>query len=197
MATYLLLFCFRAVRDPRNGKRIALKKLPNVFQSLVSCRRVYRELKMLCSFNHENVRDICSAYLLHIYYVEIAVGAVSNLIKRGLMLWKAVVENPGQRTLIKTYAVAAFSFNSRKNDRGYAHAKIEYVSVHCTYISLQKTEYAYDTFCTLNSIYPDLLETYIYLFTPVQLYSSMTRWKKENVSQNLIALTILHCRVGQ
>lgn len=44
-----------AARDPRSGRRIALKKLPNVFQSLVSCRRVYRELKMLCSFNHDNV----------------------------------------------------------------------------------------------------------------------------------------------
>jgi nemo like kinase len=44
-----------AVRDPRDGRRIAVKKLPNVFQSLVSCRRVYRELKMLCCFDHENV----------------------------------------------------------------------------------------------------------------------------------------------
>lgn len=44
-----------AARDPRTGKRVAIKKLPNVFQSLVSCRRVYRELKMLCSFNHDNV----------------------------------------------------------------------------------------------------------------------------------------------
>jgi nemo like kinase len=44
-----------AARDPRTGRRIALKKLPNVFQSLVSCRRVYRELKMLCSFDHDNV----------------------------------------------------------------------------------------------------------------------------------------------
>jgi nemo like kinase len=44
-----------AAKDPRTGGRIALKKLPNVFQSLISCRRVYRELKMLCSFNHDNV----------------------------------------------------------------------------------------------------------------------------------------------
>lgn len=44
-----------AVRDPRDGRRIAVKKLPNVFQSLMSCRRVYRELKMLCCFDHENV----------------------------------------------------------------------------------------------------------------------------------------------
>jgi len=44
-----------AVTDPRDGKRIAIKKLPNVFQSVTSCRRVYRELKMLCTFKHDNV----------------------------------------------------------------------------------------------------------------------------------------------
>lgn len=41
--------------DPRDGKRVALKKMPNVFQNLVSCKRVFRELKMLCFFKHENV----------------------------------------------------------------------------------------------------------------------------------------------
>jgi nemo like kinase len=51
----LMRSVFRAARDPRTGRRIALKKLPNVFQSLISCRRVYRELKMLCSFDHDNV----------------------------------------------------------------------------------------------------------------------------------------------
>ncbi|XP_054455189.1 serine/threonine-protein kinase NLK-like, partial [Anoplopoma fimbria] len=40
---------------PRDGKRVALKKMPNVFQNLVSCKRVFRELKMLCFFKHENV----------------------------------------------------------------------------------------------------------------------------------------------
>ncbi|XP_025423481.1 serine/threonine-protein kinase NLK [Sipha flava] len=44
-----------AVTDPRDGRRVALKKLPNVFQSLVSSKRVFRELKMLCNFKHENV----------------------------------------------------------------------------------------------------------------------------------------------
>ncbi|KAK2710958.1 serine/threonine-protein kinase NLK-like [Artemia franciscana] len=44
-----------SVTDPRNGKRVALKKMPNVFQSLVSSKRVFRELKMLCFFKHENV----------------------------------------------------------------------------------------------------------------------------------------------
>ncbi|EFN88459.1 Serine/threonine kinase NLK, partial [Harpegnathos saltator] len=44
-----------AVTDPRDGRRVALKKLPNVFQSLVSSKRVFRELKMLCFFKHDNV----------------------------------------------------------------------------------------------------------------------------------------------
>lgn len=44
-----------SVTDPRDGKRVALKKMPNVFQSLVSSKRVFRELKMLCSFKHDNV----------------------------------------------------------------------------------------------------------------------------------------------
>ena len=50
-------FC-RAVTDPRDGKRVALKKMPNVFQNLASSKRVYREIKMLCFFKHENVIDM-------------------------------------------------------------------------------------------------------------------------------------------
>lgn len=44
-----------AVTDPRTNRRVALKKLPNVFQSLISSKRVFRELRMLCFFKHENV----------------------------------------------------------------------------------------------------------------------------------------------
>jgi len=51
----MFIFYSRAVTDPRDGKRVALKKLPNVFQSLVSARRVCRELRMLCFFKHDNV----------------------------------------------------------------------------------------------------------------------------------------------
>ncbi len=49
-----VFFC-RSVTDPRDGKRVALKKMPNVFQNLISCKRVYRELKMLATFKHDNV----------------------------------------------------------------------------------------------------------------------------------------------
>ena len=52
--SFLLSFC-RSVTDPRDGKRVALKKMPNVFQNLISCKRVYRELKMLATFKHDNV----------------------------------------------------------------------------------------------------------------------------------------------
>jgi len=60
----------RAVTDPRTGKRLALKKLLNVFQSLVSCTRVYRELLILCRLRHENVSaeltiGFCCTGLLH------------------------------------------------------------------------------------------------------------------------------------
>ncbi|KAK7477448.1 hypothetical protein BaRGS_00031350, partial [Batillaria attramentaria] len=47
-----------AVTDPRDGKRVALKKMPNVFQNLISCKRVYRELRMLSTFRHQNVLSL-------------------------------------------------------------------------------------------------------------------------------------------
>ena len=45
-----------AVTDPRTSRRVALKKMPNVFQSVVAARRAFREIKMLCTFRHDNVR---------------------------------------------------------------------------------------------------------------------------------------------
>ncbi|CAB3401703.1 unnamed protein product [Caenorhabditis bovis] len=47
-----------SVTDPRSGKRVALKKMPNVFQNLASCKRVFREIKMLSSFRHDNVLSL-------------------------------------------------------------------------------------------------------------------------------------------
>ena len=49
-----------AVTDPRDNKRVALKKMPNVFQNLISAKRVYREVKMLCFFHHENILSAVS-----------------------------------------------------------------------------------------------------------------------------------------
>ena len=62
----LVLYDFRSVTDPRDGKRVALKKMPSVFQNLVSCKRVYRELRMLCQFKHDNVRNTYYIYLTFI-----------------------------------------------------------------------------------------------------------------------------------
>ena len=51
------IYLSRSVTDPRDGKVVALKKIPNVFQNLISARRVYREMRMLSFFKHENVSD--------------------------------------------------------------------------------------------------------------------------------------------
>ncbi|WKY01848.1 hypothetical protein Q1695_015676 [Nippostrongylus brasiliensis] len=47
-----------SVTDPRSGKRVALKKMPNVFQNLASCKRVFREIRLLSSFKHDNVLSL-------------------------------------------------------------------------------------------------------------------------------------------
>lgn len=44
-----------AVTDPRTNRRVALKKMPHAFQSVVAARRAFREIKMLCTFRHENI----------------------------------------------------------------------------------------------------------------------------------------------
>lgn len=67
--------------DPRDGRRVALKKLPNVFQSLVSSKRVFRELKMLCFFKHENV----SWRLVSLTHSAAAAAHIYNLIIKFLM----------------------------------------------------------------------------------------------------------------
>ncbi|XP_076434684.1 serine/threonine-protein kinase NLK2-like [Babylonia areolata] len=52
-----------AVTDPRDGRRLALKKIVNVFNSLYHCRRIFRELSMLASFNHTNL--LCLVDIVH------------------------------------------------------------------------------------------------------------------------------------
>ena len=47
-----------SVTDPRSGRRVALKKMPNVFQTVVSAKRVFREVKMLCTLKHDNVKNL-------------------------------------------------------------------------------------------------------------------------------------------
>ena len=66
MAKFHLTFhfhFFRDVADPRDGERVALKKIPNIFHNTVSSKRIYRELKILTHLNHDNVSEaiiICS-----------------------------------------------------------------------------------------------------------------------------------------
>ena len=76
----------RSVTDPRNGKRVALKKMPNVFQSLTSSKRAYRELKMLCFFKHNNVSPSFSSSLIidvgRRYFIECRVYDEDNYSKR-------------------------------------------------------------------------------------------------------------------
>jgi len=80
--------------------------------------------------------------------------------------------------------------------RGYAYAKIEYVSVR-TYLS--KIEYAYDTFRTLNSIHPESQTYRKRSFTRllyVQLYRLIDTIKENRVTK-FNQIDILHQRVGQ
>lgn len=56
----------RSVTDPRDGRKVALKKMPNVFQNLVSCKRVFRELRMLCFFKHDNVMTSGRAHVVFV-----------------------------------------------------------------------------------------------------------------------------------
>ncbi|CAI2727241.1 unnamed protein product [Schistosoma spindalis] len=43
------------VVDPRTGDQVALKRIPNIFESIVSAKRAYRELKLLFSLKHLNI----------------------------------------------------------------------------------------------------------------------------------------------
>lgn len=45
----------RSVRNSLTGGHSALKKIPNVFSSLLSAIRTFREVKMLCELSHDNV----------------------------------------------------------------------------------------------------------------------------------------------
>ena len=52
----------RSVRNSLTGGRSALKKIPNVFSSLLSAIRTYREVRMLCELSHDNVSGGKSYY---------------------------------------------------------------------------------------------------------------------------------------
>ncbi|CAI2350292.1 unnamed protein product [Caenorhabditis sp. 36 PRJEB53466] len=41
--------------DPRLRRRVALKKVPNIFMNLMTCLRTFREIRMLSGLRHDNV----------------------------------------------------------------------------------------------------------------------------------------------
>lgn len=44
-----------SVIDPRNGCKVALKRIPRVFHNPITAKRVYREVKMLSMLHHDNI----------------------------------------------------------------------------------------------------------------------------------------------
>ncbi|KAA3677511.1 nemo like kinase [Paragonimus westermani] len=46
-----------SVIDPRDGQRVALKRIPRVFHNPITAKRVHRELRMLSCLKHDNVCD--------------------------------------------------------------------------------------------------------------------------------------------
>ena len=70
-----------SVTDPRDSKRVALKKLPNVFQSLVSSKRVFRELKMMRFFRHENVLSCLDILQVSMINIKIVKKFVKKFVK--------------------------------------------------------------------------------------------------------------------
>ncbi|EDO30527.1 predicted protein [Nematostella vectensis] len=73
-----------SVTDPRNGKRVALKKMPKVFQNITSSRRAYRELRMLCTLKHDNV--ISAIDIVHPGHIDLfhEIYVVSELMQSDL-----------------------------------------------------------------------------------------------------------------
>lgn len=47
-----------AAKDNRTGRRVAIKKIPKVFEVLTIAKRTYRELKILRHLRHENIISI-------------------------------------------------------------------------------------------------------------------------------------------
>lgn len=57
----------RSVQNPHSGQRAALKRIPQVAQSLLTCIRTFREIKILCELQHDNVIPLPSHFSDRIY----------------------------------------------------------------------------------------------------------------------------------
>jgi hypothetical protein len=62
----------RSVVDSRTGQRAALKKIPSIHQSLLGCIRTFREVKILCELDNENVSTPLLCIVLY-YYFAVAI----------------------------------------------------------------------------------------------------------------------------
>lgn len=49
-------------QDPKTGQKIAVKKITDAFHDLVDGKRILREVKLLRSFNHDNIISILDMY---------------------------------------------------------------------------------------------------------------------------------------
>lgn len=47
-----------AVRDSQQDRKMAVKKVAGVFNDLTDAKRIIREIRLLCSMNHENILSI-------------------------------------------------------------------------------------------------------------------------------------------
>jgi len=76
--------------DTKYNVKVAIKKLPRPFQSVVHAKRTYRELRMLKHMNHENVIGLLDVFhpssslqdFTHLYFVTQLMGADLNNIIR-------------------------------------------------------------------------------------------------------------------
>lgn len=60
-----ILSKYSSALNSEDGSKVAIKKVPKVFQDLVDGKRILREIKLLRHFNHENIiqiKDICKIY---------------------------------------------------------------------------------------------------------------------------------------
>lgn len=44
-----------ACYDNKNKKKVAIKKIPKAYEDLIDAKRIYREIKIMSSFKHENI----------------------------------------------------------------------------------------------------------------------------------------------
>jgi len=54
--------CVVAFKDPLHSRSVAVKKITNAYADAIDGKRILREIKLLCTFDHENVIRILDMY---------------------------------------------------------------------------------------------------------------------------------------